>query len=65
LDGLLVQDGDEAHLFRAMCDAEFLSIVENNNIFTPYDFAMELKWFALNLKDAKAWGRAILQWWRF
>ena len=46
----------EVHLFRALCDAEYLSIINNHNKFIPYDFALEMKWFATCYKHAKLWG---------
>ena len=46
----------DIHLFRALCDAEYLSIINNHNKFMPYDFALEMKWFATCYDHARAWG---------
>jgi hypothetical protein len=56
LDGLKLRNGKEISLFRAMCDAEYLSIIENNDTFIEYDWAMEKKWFANSLDDVNKWG---------
>ena len=50
------QSGKETKQFRVMCKAEYSSILNNNNRFIQYDFAMELKWFATSYDDAKKWG---------
>ena len=56
LERLSSQVGKEVHLFRAVCDNEYISILNNNNKFTPYAFAMEMKWFATCHEHAKMWG---------
>ena len=53
LEGLTVRDGDEVYLFRAICEAEYVSIIDNGNRFVPYDWAIEKKWFATSLNHAK------------
>ena len=47
---------NEVYLFRALCDAEYLSIINNHNKFVSYDFALEMKWFATCYDHARAWG---------
>ena len=56
LNDLKTANGEEAKLFRVICDAEYISIVENNDSFEEYEWAMELKWFATCLEHAKKWG---------
>jgi len=53
---LFVQDEEEIQLFRAMCEAEYISIINNNDKFVSYDYAMEKKWFATCHIHAKKWG---------
>jgi len=55
LGRLSEQKGEEVQLFRAMCDAEYLSIVKNGNSFVPYEWALEKKWFAVCIDHAKKW----------
>ena len=43
-------------MFRAVSNEEYDSIINNNNSFIPYDFALEMKWFASNYSHAKKWG---------
>jgi hypothetical protein len=57
LNELSVQDGEETQLFRAMCDDEYISIVNNGNTFVPYDGALEKKWFAIRHDHAKKWAK--------
>jgi len=57
LNELKSRIGKEVSLFRAMCNAEYLSIIENNNTFIDYEWAMEKKWFATSFEDANKWGR--------
>ena len=56
LDKLLVKSGEEIHLFRVMCEAEYFSIIKNNNKFIFYEWAMEKKWFATCYNHAMKWG---------
>lgn len=55
LDELISLDGEEAHLYRAMCDAEYDSIVANGNTFVEYEWALEKKWFAVSSNHAVKW----------
>ena len=55
LSGLSVQKGEEIRLFRAMCDTEYVSIVNNDNTFVPYEWALEKKWFAVCHDHAEKW----------
>ena len=57
LEGLQSRNGNEISLFRAMCEAEYLSIIENNNTFIEYDWGMEKKWFATSYDHVKKWGK--------
>jgi hypothetical protein len=56
LDDLSVRNGEEVKLFRAMCDAEYDSIIENGNKFTYYEYSMGKKWFATCFNHVKQWG---------
>ena len=55
LNGVTVREGVETLLFRAMCEAEYDSIVSNANTFVPYDWALEKKWFATCYEHAVKW----------
>ena len=56
LERLSEKSGKETVLFRSMCEDEYNSIVQNNNQFIPYDWAMEKKWFAICYEHAQQWG---------
>jgi hypothetical protein len=56
LNDLSVRAGGEVKLFRAVCEAEYISIIENENKFIPYEYAMGKKWFATCRAHAKKWG---------
>jgi len=47
---------EEVKLFRAVCEAEYISILENDNKFVPYEWAMDKKWFATCHEHAVEWG---------
>jgi len=55
LSRLSEQDGIETQLFRAMCEAEYNSIISNANTFAPYEWALEKKWFATCQDHARKW----------
>jgi len=57
LKGLKVSNGEEAQLYRVVSEAEYISIIDNGDVFVEYDFAMGMKWFALTPKDALAWAK--------
>lgn len=59
LSDLLTSTGREVRLFRTMSTEEYQSITDNNNTFIPYDFAMEMKWFAKREEDCKEWARRL------
>ena len=56
LDNMKSKSGKEVKLFRAMCESEYLSIIQNNNFFIEYEWAMEKKWFAVSREHAAKWG---------
>ena len=56
LNGLNGQNGDKVHLFRALCEAEYMSVCNNGNVFVPYEYAMDKKWFATCRDHAVKWG---------
>jgi len=55
LDRLTERDGVEVKLYRAVSEAESISIISNNYSFVPYEFAIEKKWFATCLTHAEKW----------
>ena len=61
LNALIEKDGEETQLFRAMCEAEYVSILENDGKFAEYNFAMEQKWFAMCVEDVNKWGKLFYQ----
>ena len=56
LEGLSVRNGKEVYLYRAVSEAEYISIVDNNYSFVFYEWAIEKKWFATNTDHVKKWG---------
>ena len=54
VDDLVEGGSDTTKLYRVMSDAEYESLMSNGQ-FTPYDMAMEEKWFATSMEDAEEW----------
>ena len=48
---------EEVHLFRAVSEAEYESVVTNGNRFVYYEWALEKKWFATTLDHAISWAK--------
>ena len=46
---------EEATLRRVLGLPEYQSFIENNGQFTPYMYAMDIKWFAVGLNDVLKW----------
>jgi hypothetical protein len=46
----------QTKLYRVMSQNEYDSIMSIGGKFTPYDYAMEEKWFATTPQDAAQWG---------
>ena len=56
LEELSVRAGTEVKLYRAMCEAEYLSIITNGNKFVNFEWSLEKKWFATCRDHAQEWG---------
>ncbi|HWS44193.1 MAG TPA: hypothetical protein VN421_14045, partial [Pseudoflavonifractor sp.] len=54
-EGKSAKAGEHIKLYRVMSDAEYQSIINNGGKFSPYDRAMEEKWFAISSEDAVKW----------
>ena len=55
LEMLVGKSGKEVSLFRVMSVEEYNKLKRHDGKFTPYDFAMDLKWFATSLEHVLQW----------